>query len=499
LIRIRSIEWPADQRIYLAMVLVIVAASFAARGQALFISTIDWDEGVYLVMAQRWLLGGLPYVAVWDQHPPGLPALLAVIQIVIPDPVFGARLAALCAVIITALLIHRFCARYANQAGAGLIGALLYIVCISRWAGLAANTEVFNNACVTFAFYLLYGASRRSPTNLPKAIAAAAMLGVGLQIKYVVIAEAILLCLGYLMVSFQQHRDLRVLAVKGGALIFAGCLPTGITILYFWGHGALRPFIDANFSANIAYLEHAPALVTVLQRSASGIAPILGCILIIGYAMGRRLQWRRTWFTASSPQAWLLLWSIAAITDVCLPLHFFTHYYFALYPPLCLSGALALSVVAGNWHKTFVAGLVVLFVTAVPTWVVGNARAARVAEPDAGRAVAEFLRRAGARDRSVFVYNLPPVVYALAQVRPLTPYVLGGELAPFNISAHMHELDVRRIMDSSPDFVTVGVRSPDKPVPTLLDEVIAHRIADYHLVYEVSNRLGNSIVRVYER
>jgi hypothetical protein len=499
LIRIRGIAWPADQYIYIAMVLVIVAASFAARGQALFISTIDWDEGVYLVMAQRWLLGGLPYVAVWDQHPPGLPALLAVIQIVIPDAVFGARLAALCAVIITALLIHRFCARYANQAGAGLIGALLYIVCISRWAGLAANTEVFNNACVTFAFYLLYGALRRSPTNLPRAIAAAAMLGVGLQIKYVVIAEAILLCLGYLMVSFQRNRDLRDLAVTGGALILAGCLPTGITILYFWAHGALRPFLDANFSSNIAYLDIATALVTVLQRSASGMAPIMGCILIIGYAMGRRVQWRRTWFTASSPQAWLLLWIIAAIADVCLPLKFFTHYYFALYPPACISGALALCVVAGNRHKNFVAGLVVLFVTAVPLWAVGNARTARVAGADSERAVAGFLRQAGARDMSIFVYNFPPVVYALAQVRPLTPYVLGGELAPLSVSARLHELEARRIMDSSPDFVIVGGRFPSEPVPTPLDEVIASRLATYHLVYETSNGLDNSIVRVYER
>src|ERR1035441_10454143 len=30
---------------------------------------LDWDESLYIVMAQRWLQGDLPYVRIWDQHP----------------------------------------------------------------------------------------------------------------------------------------------------------------------------------------------------------------------------------------------------------------------------------------------------------------------------------------------------------------------------------------------------------------------------------------------
>jgi 4-amino-4-deoxy-L-arabinose transferase-like glycosyltransferase len=479
---------------------VISAATFAARAPALLISSIDWDEGVYIVTAQQWLLGGLPYVAVWDQHPPGLPALLALVQNIIPDPVFGARLAAALAVMMTALLIHRFCVRYVNRPRAGLIGALLYIVCISRWVGLSANTEVFNNACVTFAAYLLYGASRRSPTGLPRAVAAAAMLGVGLQIKYVVFPEAVLFCLGYLMVSYQRSGDLCATIVAGELLVLAGCLPTGIAILYFWANGALQPFLDANIRSNIAYLEAVPSFFAIIKNSASGIAPVMGAILMIGYAMARRLQSHRILNTASSIKAGILLWGAAAIADVCLPLKFPVHYYFALYPPLCLAGALALSDMAGNRRKAFAAGLVALFGVAVPLWGLGEVRAARASKADAPRAVAAFLRQVGAGDTSVFVYDYQAVVYALARILPPTPYVLGAELAQFTYSSGVDgAAEVRRVMDKSPEYVVVRVRLPGELVPVALDAVIVPRLAAYHVAFQTSDGADESEIRVYRR
>jgi 4-amino-4-deoxy-L-arabinose transferase-like glycosyltransferase len=279
--RICEIGSLKDRRIHIMAALVIVAATFIMRAQALFISNVDWDEGVYLIMAQRWTLGGLPYVAVWDQHPPGLPALLAVVQNIIPDPVLGARLAATFAVMITALLINRFCVRYANRPAAGLIGALLYLVCISRWIGLGANTGVFTNACVTSAAYLLYGAARRSPTDLTRAVAGAAILGVGLQIKYVIFPEAVLFCLAYLAASYQQSRNLRATTAAGGLLIVAGIFPTCIVVLYFWTHGALRPFLDANISSNIDYLSIMSPLSAIAGYTRVGIEPIIGSIVIV--------------------------------------------------------------------------------------------------------------------------------------------------------------------------------------------------------------------------
>jgi hypothetical protein len=510
LVRTSSTLCFAQRHIYLATVLVIVGGTLAARWYAFSTFSIAgtataggpyWDEGVYLVIAQRWLQGDLPYVAVWDQHPPGLPALLAVIQLIIPDPVLGARLAATIAVMITALVIHRFCVRYADRPGAGLIGALLYILCISRWHGLAANTEVFNNACVTVAAYLLYGSVSQARNSLPRAVVAAAMLGVGLQIKYVVFPEAALLCLGYLLALYQRNRDIRAVAIVAGMLIVVGCLPTGVAIAYFWANGALGDFLDANIASNIFYLSVIPTISAAARSSAIGLAPIVGSIVVTVYAMtcfpGR---WSWTSIAPISREAWITLWIVAAIADVCLPLKFFEHHFFALYPPLCLGGALAICVVARHRFKILAAGLTVLFVTAVPLWIRGNAQMARSGEADAPHVVAEYLRQAGAADMNVFVYDYQPVIYALARLRPPTKYILGDELSRFDYSAQVDgRAEIRRIMDGMPDFVIWRVRQPGEFVPVTLDDFVASRLESYHLVYQILNGDDGAIVRIYRK
>jgi hypothetical protein len=480
--------------------LVICVASVATRADALFISDIDWDEGVYLIMAQRWTLGGLPYVAVWDQHPPGLPAVLAMVQKVVPDPVLGARLAALLLVTLTALLIHRFCARYLNQAGAGLIAALLYIVCMSRWLGLAASPGLFNNACVTLAAYLLYGAARRSPARLGRPVVAALVLGVGLQIKYVIFPEAALLCLGYLVAAYRAHRDLRATAEAAAALVLAGLLPTCIAVFYFWANGALQPFLDANIGSNIDYLDVVPGFMAIARGTAYGICPIVGAILITAYAIWRGATWRWLRISAVSPHLWILLWTVAAALDALLPLKFFTHYYFALYPPLSLAGALALTALVQGRRRGFAVGVVVLFATALPFWAIGVALAVPCFEADAPRAVAAFLRQAGGSNLNVFVYDDDPVIYALAGLPPPIPYLLGSELSTYTHSSHVDgAAELRRAMDSSPDFVVVRTRSPRYPGPVALDDLIRQRLTAYHLVRTVRSGVDHALVSIYGR
>jgi hypothetical protein len=479
---------------------IIIAAAIAARSFALFTSSVDADEGVYLVMAQQWLLGGLPYVAVWDQHPPGLPALLTVVQSVIVDPVFGARLAAIAAVAATALMIHRFCVRHANQPRAGLLGALLYIVCISRWAGLSANTEIFNNTCVTFAAYHLFSATKCTTHRLPRIMVAALALGVGLQIKYVILPEAVLLCLAYLYALVRERTALRSLFATAGLLILMGCLPTGMVTAYFWMHGALQPFLAANIGSNLAYVAITPPLMAALRDSASGLAPILGALLLIGYAMARRAGWRASRAAAPFPMVCILVWIIAATLDVCLPLKFYRHYFFALYPPVCLGGALALTAVTLGQRKRAAIGAILLFASAAPAWLIGVARAAPGAEPDVARTIADMMRSRGARDLDVYVYKYQPVVYALSGVRPPTPFVLTLELSEFGNSAGVDGVaEVRRVMAANPRFVVQRVEPSSSPIALAMDEVMARSLARYNLVSELTDHADGSVVRVYER
>ena len=451
-------------------------------------------------MAQRWLLGDLPYVAIWDQHPPGLPALLAIVQAIVPDPVAGAHLAAGAAVAATAVLLHRFAAVHADRPRAGLIGALLYIVCISRWSGLSANTEVFNNAIVTFAAFRLFGASLDRRHKPFPAIQAAAALGIGLQIKYVVFPEATLLCLGYLVALYRQGRSPAAVVARAGQLVLAGCLPTAVVLVYFWSHGALQAFLDANVGSNLAYLAIEPSVSESIQSGASGIAPVVGCLAAIVVAMARagRRQPRQT--GGITLEAWIALWAAAAVLDVCMPLKFSTHYFFALYPPLCLGGALALAALAERRPQILTIGAAALLLSASPPWVVAMARAARC--DDTPRIVADRLRDAGAGDRSVYVYDYQPAIYALARIAPPTPFVLTGELGTFSQSSGFNGPDeLRRILSTRPRFLVVrsgpSLR-PDLHAADDIDAVIQAALAAYRLSYVLADETDGSIVSVYE-
>ena len=62
---------------------LVPLAAFALRAFTFDTAGLDWDELLYIVIAQRWMHGAVPRtVAVWDQHPMGLPALFAVLLVV---------------------------------------------------------------------------------------------------------------------------------------------------------------------------------------------------------------------------------------------------------------------------------------------------------------------------------------------------------------------------------------------------------------------------------
>src|SRR3954447_25403913 len=74
------------------------AFSFSTTG-------LDWDESFYVVIAQRWLAGSVPYAELWDIHPMGVPAMFALGTWLVGDGLLAARLEALLAVAGTAALL----------------------------------------------------------------------------------------------------------------------------------------------------------------------------------------------------------------------------------------------------------------------------------------------------------------------------------------------------------------------------------------------------------
>lgn len=427
---------------------------------------LDWDESAYVVIAQLWLHGGVPYRDVWDIHPMGVPALYAIGMWIVGDGLLAARLLALLAVAGTAALLWVFLDRYARARPAGILAGLFYLAYMARPEGLAANTEVFNNLAVTAASFLLAG-QLLSPERTVRAgpmFAASLLLGIGLQLKYVVFPEAAALC-GTILI-WQLRAGVPVRRVAGLAVISVagGLLATIVATLYYWRAGALQPYLDATLRANVAYVDEPLLLGTVLARLRYGLLPISG--LLVWPAVLLAL-WRHQRIGRRHQLVclWLTIWLVAACADVVMPLKFWKHYFNALVPPLCLVAGLALALLAREWRAGFtrlVAIGVVLTLLPAGIEIVRHAGDSRsIGRVNVPSRVAERIRLGGTNQHDVYVLNYDPLVYAWSGAAPPSRFVLGVELSDFSASTGIDAAtEIGGILDRHPRWIVVAQPSP---------------------------------------
>lgn len=484
---------------------LMVGVALALRAFSFNVTGLDWDESLYIVIAQRWLHGGIPYIAVWDQHPMGLPAVFAAVTWILGNGLLAARLAAFAAVTATAVLLTLLLLRHVGDRTAALLAGLLYLFVMGRPEGLAANTEVFNSAVVSAASLLLLGEFLRpgAQTRTSRVFAAALLFGVGLQIKYVVFPEAALLCSAVLVHAWNGGmRWWRVLRLACFA-VAGGLLPTALATGYFWWAGALPAYLDANIRANTAYVDLAPTTDTVLMRLRFGLVPLIALLpwpLLLLWLTRRSAVRHR----AERVVYWLLLWLLATCIDVALPMKFWKHYFNALLPPLCLIAALSVVLLARRfprWEQWIIAGLAAVIVTPAVALMIKHFDDSRtIAHANVPHAIASQIARHGSDGRDVYVFNYDPLVYAYANAVPPTRFVLGIELSGFSASSGARSAAVVGcILSHRPRWIVIADPSPYAFTPAI-HAMLSEALTDYRLasMHVESDYVGPPfVVRLY--
>jgi hypothetical protein len=414
---------------------------------------------------------------VWDQHPVGLPAIFTVAVWLIGDGLLAVRGLALIAVVSTAILLAVMANRFARERLAGVLAGLFYLFYMTRPDGLAGNTEVFNNLIVIAASFLLLEQMAR-PVGAVRAwpvFAASLMLGIGLQIKYVIIPEAVFFCCALLFRLWRDGMALgRVLALAMLAVV-GGLLPTVVMTLYFWSAGALTAYLDANLRANVVYLEDQPSVWLTLLRIRFGLLPLLG---LMPWPFVLAWLWRdgaaRRRYGVLVP--WLAIWVAAAAVDIAMPLKLWKHYFNALIPPLCLIAGLAQVMVArrvADRRWRVLAPLIVLTLVPAVMSAIRHAPDSRTIDRvNVPHALAEQIRRGGTNGHDVYVFNYDSLVYAYADAVPPTRYVLGIELAEFSGTSGAPASDeIARILNQRPRWIVMAEPSPYIYPPAIWREV----------------------------
>jgi hypothetical protein len=207
------------------------------------------DQSLYVYVAQQINAGDVPYRDAWEQKPPGVFFIYALLQWLWP---WGSIVAAadMAAAACTALLLVGLGRRMFGGV-AGEVAAALFLLlgdpAIQRSAGLyvRGQCEVFIALAVTGALTLAWRPSRRPW----QAVLAGALVAVAFWLKYNAIVYAIPVALALLLSpgsGATRRRDLGAAAASAIAVVASG-------LIFFAATGALTDLWLGTIAYNVAY------------------------------------------------------------------------------------------------------------------------------------------------------------------------------------------------------------------------------------------------------
>ena len=326
------------------------------------------DQGLYLYAGQRMLAGGVMYRDVWDQKPPAIAAVYAVLWRVWPHEsvVAAADLAA--ALAVAWLLVRVGRRRFSDRVGFG--AAVLFLLCgdpsLQRLSGIyvRGQCEPFIALAITASLVLLAADGRR-----PKLVASGVALAVAFWLKY----NAATYVLPVAVAAWGWGGRADVKGTARGRLGWIGlgfALVTTLVLGYFAMTGALHDLRLATIDYNLRYA----------NETYEGPASVLGYVITFPIERARiDMLWflgglgalLLAWRARPDPSilvtfAWLLaaVCSIAINGSRSLP-----NYFVQAAPALALAASAGLATLAGSgvWLRGGVAALML-----AALWRVGS-------------------------------------------------------------------------------------------------------------------------------
>ena len=499
-----SVGSPAGRELGLA--LLLVAAALLLRSLGLVYSVMNYDESLYILMGSELAKGHLPFTTLCDLKPFGLFALFGVFTSLPFDGVVTSRIAASLVVGLTAYALSRIAGLLFDDEDRliGLSAGLAYVTYSLADGGLAAQGEIFHNACAVLALLVAIISLRESepPRILPFA-AAGLILGIGLQIKQSVIFDMLAFLAGYLILTTPRVAGL-VAHVRASlpallALGIASVLPTLAVIALYVAAGQWDAWVAANITAHRVFyglerpFELDPALRAALEQAPLWVGALCG-VLFSPVLIRHCAELRAV--------AFLAVW-VAAIMVCQLFLRIASDHYFVQFlPPLALLTGLALGrgfltrVATRRAVAAALVALVALAAFGIARSPLGNSAyvlwdrlvQGRTWAGDTPRQIAADLRPALQPGDAVYVVGFQPLVYYLTGARIPTRFAFTGLPNRGDYPGRdgcpwvPQDVEMRRIMDQRPRFVVVEQGIFFHELPGDVKSILTDRLAaDYRL------------------
>jgi Dolichyl-phosphate-mannose-protein mannosyltransferase len=447
------------------------------------------DATLYLYVGQKWAQGTLPYVGNFDNKPPGIFALIALVSHLSPS----LWLIALTQFVFVVGVIAAVGA-ILKQAGAPKRAVFLAALCLA----LALNIpnyapgnmpESYMNCPMVFSmFFFLRALNSRLDSHfrshqLRDFFWAGLCSGFACMFKPFGLSAALAQA-AFLLLSAVPARSIRSALVSIGAGIVGAVVIWIPPILYFWRHAALTEMLDASFLYNLYYgsssqfsltsLSSALRIPGLLAKVLLPLSTMIACLSLGSYQAfktrsGMSPNRRRIW-------ALLALWFAFGLFLALAAGRGYWQYFLSLMPALALAAGMFFwwgeeqSQAAGLRPAIAVLVLAPLLLAYLPGLYIFRVAAqltlSHPLEPTPDEIVASQLRALSSPANTLLVFGYDPWILYSSQLSPTsrfrdTHYVYDSPRSYLQIGNEI----LHGMQTAPPDFIVVIPRHLDDPGP----------------------------------
>jgi hypothetical protein len=339
-----------------AWLLVAMAAILCLARLRTFDEPFERDITTYAVVGHELLDGRSLYTDLWDHKPPAVHVTYALAELVAGYGPGSVYLLNVAASIVTLLGVYAAGLWGSGSSVGGVLAAAFWTVLSGdlRMQGNQPNSEVFLNACLTWAFALLLrpvavGSSRQDRIRR-SVLAAACLLALASLYKHVAVAPAALVAAAHAAApeagSSRRRGVLDLIAIAA-----VGASAWALVFAFFAARGHLEAFYEAVFVFNRSMAGSLRGnVLDGLGELIAGGSPLLpvapvAALLCAGLWLGRRGGASRRWLLLG---AWITGAAIATwLPGKPLPA-FFPHYYQLWIPPLVVGAGWSCAAFAAS-------------------------------------------------------------------------------------------------------------------------------------------------------
>ncbi len=477
---------------------LLLALAVALRGIFYGDPLIQVDEQFYLLMGDRMLHGAIPYVDAWDRKPIGLFILYAGIRLLGGAGIYQYQIVATLFAWGTALVIRQMGRKVASER-AGWIAGAVYLLWLDIFTGQGGQSPVFYNLFVAGAGLITFDAVSKTTSPARRfrlGMAAMALCGIALQIKYTALFEGVFF--GLALVWWQWRTTGKIAATLVQALVFVGIalIPSAAVLGYYASIGQLHTFLYANvFSVAARGNAHWPELMQRLGMIVALLSPLL---FTLGVAERGRL-WEGH---DRHAHRFLLQWFGAAVAGLLVFGTWYDHYALPLLVSLCAAIAPAFDVEWGTKKIGLRIAAVLATIGAIAPFVSYQIITHRKGDAAYAEKIAGIVNQAR-QGGSLYIYDGEPILYLMTGAPTPTKYLFPDHLSE-GIEAPAIGTDsvteVNRILATHPAVILDNVLRPESSTPdrvaaqhhyinlatrAVMDAALAR---DYRLVAEVPRK-----------